>query len=639
MILNVQQLASRQSYMLNAIQTFFSTGSFIPHGHCYLWQPGLVGLHILADALIAIAYYSIPLTLLYFVRQRQDLPFRWIFLLFGAFIVACGTTHLLAILTLWYPVYWLSGTVKMATAAISIITALEFIPLMPKLLAMPSPAELERANRELEREIVERKQIEAALRVSEARYRAIVEDQTELIVRFLPDGTFTFVNEAYCRYFGVAREALIGAPYQPIIFEEDCDYVDRMVQSMNHEHPTATIENRVVVDGAVRWTQWHNRMLFDKDGQFVEFQSVGRDTTKIKETKAALRESERFAQKIADTSPATIYVFDLVEQRNIYTNHQLTQQLGYADGEIQPLAPAFPREILHPDDWATLADSVALWQAVPDGEILHVERRLKDCNHEWRYFQCQETIFARDPDGTPKQTLGIAVDVTPAKRFEELRQTQAQLQASLQEKEVLLKEIHHRVKNNLQIVYSLLRLQYRRVTDEKAASILLESQNRIKSIALVHEKLYRSDDLAHIDLSQYIPSLVSSLFSSYNTRSNAIQLKIDIERVLLDIDTAIPCGLIINELVSNALKYAFPAEQTGKIAIGLHTTTDRSITLTISDNGIGIPPTLDLTKMDSLGLKLVNDLVHQLEGRITMHGSHGTAFEITFTSNEALCAV
>jgi len=366
---------------------------------------------------------------------------------------------------------------------------------------------------------------------------------------------------------------------------------------------------------------------------------VGHDITKIKETKAALRESQRFAQKISDTSPATIYVFDLLEQRNIYVNHQLTQELGYADGEIQPLAPAFPREILHPDDWATLADSVALWQAVPDGEILHVERRLKACDGEWRYFQCQETVFARDPDGTPKQTLGVAVDVTPAKRFEELRQTQAQLQASLQEKEVLLKEIHHRVKNNLQIVYSLLRLQYRRVTDEKAASILLESQNRIKSIALVHEKLYRSDDLAHIDLSQYIPSLVNSLFSSYNTRSNAIQLKIDIEPILLDIDTAIPCGLIINELISNALKYAFPAEQTGEIAISLHTTTDRNLTLTISDNGIGIPPTLDLTKIDSLGLKLVNDLVHQLEGRITRHGSHGTAFEIMFSSNEALGVV
>lgn len=625
--------------MLNAIQMFFSTGSFIPHGHCYLWQPGLVGLHILADALIAIAYYSIPLTLLYFVRQRQDLPFRWIFLLFGAFIVACGTTHILAVVTLWYPIYWLSGTVKMATAVVSLITALELIPLLPKALSLPSHAQLEAANRELEHEIVERKQIEAALRVSEARYRAIVEDQTELIVRFLPDGTFTFVNEAYCRYFGVSREAVIGAPYKPIIFEEDYDYVDRMVQSMSHENPTVTVENRVVADGAVRWTQWHNRMLFDKDGQFVEFQSVGRDITKFKETKAALRESQRFIEKVTATSPVILYVFDLLKEHNVYINRDMMAQLGYAPGEIELTPTAFPPAILHPDDLATLPDSYRRWDDAQEGELLSAELRMRHRNGEWRHFHCQETLFARNPDGSPQQILGVVVDITAAKQLEELRQTKEQVQASLKEKEVLLKEIHHRVKNNLQIVYSLLRLQYRRIKDQPAAAILLESQNRIKSIALVHEKLYRSDDLAHIDLSQYIPNLVSSLFSSYNTRSNAIQLKTDIERVLLDIDTAIPCGLIINELVSNALKYAFPDEQTGEIAIGLHTATDRAVTLTVSDNGIGIPPTFDLTKMDSLGLKLVNDLVHQLEGRITMHSSHGTAFEITFTSNEALCAV
>ncbi|XGV99678.1 MAG: sensor histidine kinase [Leptolyngbya sp. BL-A-14] len=616
--------------MLDSIQTFFSTGSFIPHGHCYLWQPELVGLHILADTLIAIAYYSIPITLLYFVRRRRDLPFDWIFLLFGAFIVACGTTHLLEILTLWYPVYWISGTVKIVTAAISIITALELMPLIPKVLALPSPKQLEAANRELEREIVERKQIEAALRVSEARYRGIVEDQTELITRFQPDGTLTFVNEAYCRYFGVPRETMIGSHYKPMVFEEDQADTERQVQSMNRDNPFVVIENRVIVNGAVRWVQWNNRMLFDEQGQFLEFQSVGHDVTKFKEAKAALRESQRFAQKIADTSPATIYVFDLVEQRNIYINHQLTQQLGYADGEIQPLAPSFPREILHPDDWATLAESVGLWQAVQDGEILHVERRLKDCDGEWRYFQCQETVFARDPDGTPKQTLGVAVDVTPAKRFEELRQAQAQLQASLHEKTVLLKEIHHRVKNNLQIVYSLLRLQYRRIKDKQAAAILLESQNRIKSIALVHEKLYRSEDLAHINLSHYIPNLAASLFSSYNINANTITLKTNVEDVSLDIDMAIPCGLIINELVSNALKYAF-TDQAGEITIDLQRESQQTIMLTVRDNGIGLPADLELAQANSLGLKLVKDLVNQLEGTIELHRDRGTEFKVTLS--------
>ena len=619
--------------MLDAIQTFFSTGSFIPHGHCYLWQPELVGLHILADALIAIAYYSIPITLLYFVRQRQDLPFNWIFLLFGTFIVACGTTHLLEILTLWYPVYWLSGTVKAATAAISLITALELMPLIPKALALPSPVPLEMANRELESEIVERKEIEAALRVSEARYRAIVEDQTELIVRFQPDGTLTFVNDAYCRYFEVSRESLIGSPYKPLVFEEDREETDRLVRSMSRDNPFVVIENRVLINNEIRWTQWNNRMLFDGQGNFVEFQSVGHDITKFKEAKAALRESQRFAQKIADTSPAIINVFDLQEQRNIYVNQQLAQQLGYAADEIDPLKPSFAQEVVHPDDWLPMPERLQRWQDVQDGEILQAERRARHRDGEWRYFQCQETLFARNPDGTPKQTLGVAVDITPVKRFEELRQTQEQLQASLHEKSVLLKEIHHRVKNNLQIVYSLLRLQYRRITDPLAANILLESQNRIKSIAMVHEKLYSSEDLASINLGQYLPKLAASLFSSYNINANAITLQTKVDDVSFDIDTAIPCGLIINELVSNALKYAFP-QQAGEIAIELHWVGEETIVLTVSDNGIGLPANFEQTQTNSLGLKLVSDLVNQLKGTIELKREQGTAFKITFLRNE-----
>jgi PAS domain-containing protein len=155
----------------------FTAGGYIPHGHCYLWQTGLVELHVLSDSLIAIAYYSIPLTLLYFVRKRQDLPFNWIFILFGAFIVACGTTHIMDVWTLWYPTYWLSGSIKAATALVSVYTAMTLVPLVPQALALPSPAQLEAANRELEQEIQERQQIEAELRISEARYRAIIEDQ------------------------------------------------------------------------------------------------------------------------------------------------------------------------------------------------------------------------------------------------------------------------------------------------------------------------------------------------------------------------------------------------------------------------------------------------------------------------------
>jgi len=157
---------------------FFGSTSFIPHGHCYLWQPGLVWLHILSDACIAFAYYSIPFTLVYFVQKRKDLPFNWIFLLFGAFIIACGTTHLMEIWTLWYPTYWLSGTLKAVTALISLYTALELMPLVPKLLALPSPAQLEAANQELRSQIIERERAESQIRILNAQLEQRVTERT-----------------------------------------------------------------------------------------------------------------------------------------------------------------------------------------------------------------------------------------------------------------------------------------------------------------------------------------------------------------------------------------------------------------------------------------------------------------------------
>jgi hypothetical protein len=139
------------------LKTLLASGEFIPHGHCYLWKPELVLLHVVSDSLIALAYYSIPIMLVYFVRKRRDVPFDWIFLMFGIFIVACGTTHLLEIWTLWHPTYWLSGFIKAITALASLCTAALLLPLIPKVLALPSPAQLEATNQALRNEITQRK--------------------------------------------------------------------------------------------------------------------------------------------------------------------------------------------------------------------------------------------------------------------------------------------------------------------------------------------------------------------------------------------------------------------------------------------------------------------------------------------------
>lgn len=161
--------------MKEILINLFVGENFVPHGHCYLWNPGLVWLHILSDSLTALAYYSIPLMLAYFVQKRQDLPFKGIFLLFATFIVSCGTTHLMEIWTLWHPVYWLSGSLKAVTAIVSLYTASELFPLIPKILALPSSTQLEATNRKLAQEVIERQQVETALKQSEARFRSIFE--------------------------------------------------------------------------------------------------------------------------------------------------------------------------------------------------------------------------------------------------------------------------------------------------------------------------------------------------------------------------------------------------------------------------------------------------------------------------------
>ena len=164
--------------MLEFWKTFFSSGSFIPHGHCYLWQTPLVWLHVASDSIIAIAYFSIPITLVYFISKREDLPFDWIFAMFGAFIVACGITHIFEIWTLWHPTYWLSGTIKAITAMISFATAILLVDLIPQALALPSPAQLKLANRLLESEIIERQLVEAALQKAKAELEIRVDERT-----------------------------------------------------------------------------------------------------------------------------------------------------------------------------------------------------------------------------------------------------------------------------------------------------------------------------------------------------------------------------------------------------------------------------------------------------------------------------
>lgn len=213
----------------------------------------------------------------------------------------------------------------------------------------------------------------------------------------------------------------------------------------------------------------------------------------------------------------------------------------------------------------------------------------------------------------------------------ERRRAEQQLKTSLEDKDVLLKEIHHRVKNNLQVISSLLYLQARHAQDPHTFSMFLESQHRVRSMALVHETLYRTEDLARVDFARYVHSLTSHLLQSYSNPSRPIHLSIQVDDVSLGIDLAVPCGLIINELVSNSLKHAFPDGAEGAIDIQLRQAPDGQRTLTVRDNGVGLPQGFSIRSTKTLGLQLVNRLVSQLEGSVELSRERGTTITITFS--------
>ncbi len=221
--------------------------------------------------------------------------------------------------------------------------------------------------------------------------------------------------------------------------------------------------------------------------------------------------------------------------------------------------------------------------------------------------------------------------------MEALQKEAAKTESSLQEKELLLREIHHRVKNNLQVISSLLSLQSRSSKDEQAIEMAKESQNRIKVMALIHEKLYRSKDFANVEFNDYIKNLVNDLFASYRVSASRISLKMEIENISLGIDTAIPTGLIINELVTNCLKYAFSKDRDkdGEIRISLRSIENGQNELIVSDNGVGIPETLDIKNAESLGLRMITNLTERsLHGRVNIKRGNGTEFQIIFKEKE-----
>ena len=276
-------------------------------------------------------------------------------------------------------------------------------------------------------------------------------------------------------------------------------------------------------------------------------------------------------------------------------------------------------EIIHPEDREAVAERHRKRLAGEKVPNLY-DIRIVDKQGKVKWIQINAVLFKWE--GRPA-TLNFLSDITARKLSE------GKIIASLQEKEVLLREVHHRVKNNMQVISSLLNIQSRHIDNPQAREKFRESQSRIKSMALIHEKLYKSENLSMVDFSSYIQNLVVHLYHFYGRSPDKINFVIKSREVFLNVNKAIPSGLIVNELVSNALKHAFPNQKQGDLRIEFHNSGGK-FKLLVQDNGIGFPEKLDFRNTETLGLQLVDMLVGQLEGTIRRLECQGTGFEIQF---------
>lgn len=473
------------------------------------------------------------------------------------------------------------------------------------------------------------------------------EEQLRLTLEFNHIGTWDWDvrtgeviwNDNHFRLLGLEPTASSAASlYQKwidAIHPDDVERVEQTLLNALHQHQDYETEYRVRhPDGTVRWLVGKGRGLYDADGNSLRMLGVVIDISDRKLAEQKLELQAVITRNMAEG----ICLVSAEDGTIIYANPKFEQMFGYDAGELNGQHVSivnYATEEVSAEDVNQAIRAAVLANGEATYEVHNVK---KDGTPLW----CSATTSVLEHPEYGRVLVAVQQDIT------ERKQAQEQIEASLKEKEVLLKEIHHRVKNNLGIVSSLLRMQARRTTDVQTHAVLRDSQNRVHSIALVHEKLYRSKDLANINFTQYIQDLTVYLFDAYNINAQHIKLNMQIEEIGLDIDTAIPCGLIINELVSNALKYAFPDGYIGEIQVKFHqidsadssllksavspaATSSHLLHLIVCDNGIGLPTDLDIRAAKTLGLTLVKGLVKQIRGTLEINSHCGTEFRISFT--------
>ena len=331
---------------------------------------------------------------------------------------------------------------------------------------------------------------------------------------------------------------------------------------------------------------------------------------------------ERFALAVRGTNDG-IWDWNL-RTHEAYLSPRGKEIVGFRNDELPNLESTF-FDLIHLDDMPRVNETVKLH--VENGEPFRVELRLRHKDGSYRWIVTRGEAV-RDENGRPMRMVGSITDITARKRAEE------QIKNSLQEKETLLKEIHHRVKNNLQIISSLLYLQSSALGDPVARQALRESQDRVQSMGLVHEQLYRSSNFSAVDFGEHLKEIAANIAGSYGAMNPRVRVETELESVAVDLDLAIPVSLIFNEILTNAFKHAFPRERAGKIEVAFHRNGSDNLVLRVSDDGVGLPENLDWETAPSLGLKIVRNLTEQIHGELYAQSAAGvTTFQLSFSDS------